>query len=141
MNREYAKLGALLHLQEKNTDPTLDFSLKAYIKTTREALGNAIKNHDKNGLTDAEIEKLVENISKEEFENKSPYDLAREFIENRNKTQAQEQQQVASLSTPTPKITQGEETFDEKVTRLLKEGLSLGQIKEAHPELDVLVPK
>ncbi|HGO5823233.1 TPA: hypothetical protein ACK3JW_000897 [Mannheimia haemolytica] len=139
MNREYAKLGALLHLQEKNTDPTLDLSLEAYIKTTREALRNAIKNHDKNGLTDAEIEKLVENISKEEFENKSPYDLAREFIEN--KTQAQEQQQVASLSTPTPKITQGEETFDEKVTRLMKEGLSLGQIKEAHPELDVLVPK
>lgn len=130
-----------MHLQAENTDSSLDFSLKAYIEKTREALREAIKNHDKNGLTNAEVEKLVENISKEGFENKSPYDLAREFVERRGKTQTQEQQQVASFSPPTPKTTQGEETFDEKVTRLMKAGLSLGQIKEAHPELDVLVPK
>ncbi|HGO5853357.1 TPA: hypothetical protein ACK3JH_000193 [Mannheimia haemolytica] len=126
MNREYAKLGALLHLQAENTVSTLDFELKAYIEAAKELLKKAIKNHDKNGLTDAEIEKLVENISKEDFENKSPYDLAREFVENRNRTQTQEQKK---------------ETFDEKITRLMKEGLSLGKIKEAHPELDVLVPK
>lgn len=140
LNREYAKLGALDALYHNSQDENLKTVLEVYIEKQRDILRVEYKNKYKNELTDAEIEKIVNNLTSSDFENTDPYKFAGRIIEAK-KTETQEQQQVASLSTPTPKITQGEETFDEKVTRLMKEGLSLGQIKEAHPELDVLVPK
>lgn len=140
INRDFSKITSLImmrnEIKAKNPDDPLVNILNTNINIMMPKVAASFRKDIDPKITDEEVNKLFENLKEEDLNRYSAYGVYHNVYlpqkQNENTKNNENKDSRENIPAPSQKAL---------LDKLLKEGMTLGEIKEKHPELDVLVAK
>ncbi|MEG9530092.1 hypothetical protein [Mannheimia indoligenes] len=142
INRDFSKITSLImmrnEIKAKNPDDPLVDILNTNISMMMPKVAASFRKDIDPKITDEEVNKLFKDLKEENLNRYSAYGVYNNVYlpqkQNENTKNNENKDSLENIPAPT----QNQKALLDK---LLKEGMTLGEIKEKHPELDVLVAK
>lgn len=142
INRDFSKITSLImmrnEIRAKNPDDPLVDILNTNISIMMPKVAASFRKDIDPKITDEEVNKLFKDLKEEDLNRYSAYGVYNNVYlpqkQNENTKNNENKDSLENIPAPT----QNQKALLDK---LLKEGMTLGEIKEKHPELDVLVAK
>lgn len=140
INRDFSKITSLImmrnEIKAKNPDDPLVDILNTNISMMMPKVAASFRKDIDPNMTDEEVNKLFEKLKEEDLNRYSAYGVYNNVYlpqkQNENTKNNENKDSRENIPAPSQKAL---------LDKLLKEGMTLGEIKEKHPELDVLVAK
>ncbi|MEG9481541.1 hypothetical protein V6W59_04520 [Mannheimia sp. HC-2023] len=140
INRDFSKITSLImmrnEIKAKNPDDPLVDILNTNISMMMPKVAASFRKDIDPKITDEEVNKLFKDLKEEDLNRYSAYGVYNNVYlpqkQNENTKNNENKDSRENIPAPSQKAL---------LDKLLKEGMTLGEIKEKHPELDVLVAK
>ncbi|HGO5853388.1 TPA: hypothetical protein ACK3JH_000224 [Mannheimia haemolytica] len=140
INRDFSKITSLImmrnEIKAKNPDDPLVDILNTNISIMMPKVAASFRKDIDPKITDEEVNKLFKDLKEEDLNRYSAYGVYNNVYlpqkQNENTKNNENKDGQENIPAPSQKAL---------LDKLLKEGMTLGEIKEKHPELDVLVAK